>query len=190
MNSRQRIEEKARQLESEFSTFRSNPRAGDIMLRMFLLDGALEAPSPDLVSLIVMAVLRDDKLLQELGTLDEQAGALKIAELIAKTSDETMKNICLIEAKRQVTFSLLYRSDSSGSQMAIWYPLVDVMREPPLSIHRIVALRALDMLVARSIWYSDFKGLEALAQSVKEQALGGYHSSPERMGAQRTRTTL
>ena len=113
MNSRQRIEEKANQLESEFSAFRSNPRASDVILRLFLVDGELEAPSPDLVLLIVMAVLRDDKLLQELGTLDEQAGALKIAELIAKSSDETMKNICLIEAKRQVTFSLLYRSDSS-----------------------------------------------------------------------------
>lgn len=170
----ERIREKAKRLEKEFLELKSNPGLNEIMQGFFIYDGAFVAPSNDLILLIIGGVLKDKELLDILYELTEEEGFKKIATLIAATSEEAVSNMAQLEATRQVTFSLLYTDDFEGERASHWWPLVDTLRTSELAIERLLAKKAIDLLVARALWHLDTASLEALAVVTRELEEGVY----------------
>ena len=140
----------------------------------FIYDGSLNAPSNDLILLIFNSLLRDKSLLESLYNISEEEGFAKIAALIAKTKEDTISNIAFLEARRQVMFSLLYKHDNEGERASHWWPLVDTLRSSNSSIERLLAKKAIDLLVSRALWHLETENLETLALVTKEFSSGTY----------------
>ena len=159
---------KSQDITEEILSLQKLPLSASWWDEVYLLDGSVPVPSPEVICTLCLCLLNDQDLEELMTGPCDQDVKERLSKLVNEMPLIDVKTIAFEFCRLEKILGYEYKSHDMGSRIALWVILIEDYREPKTASHRLVAKRGINALLNVALFQNDVKMVSALSPAFEE----------------------